>query len=75
MYCFYFTNFLSLLFLGIKNLFVPKSDESNCSIERLEFLLREALDQDEEGDVADALPLYLEAVETGLKIVCSYYIC
>lgn len=53
---------------SIKNLFVPKSDESNCSIERLEFLLREALDQDEEGDVADALPLYLEAVETGLKI-------
>lgn len=46
-------------------------DESDCSVQRLEFLLKEALDEDEEGDTHEALPLYLLAIETGLKAVCS----
>ena len=64
-------NFLLCLYFStaIKCNLNPKSDESNCTIERLEFLLREALDEDEDDDVEDALILYMEAVETGLKIV------
>ena len=64
--------FFLCLLTAIQSHFSPKSDESNCSIERLEFLLREALDEDEDGDVEDALALYLEAIETGLKIVSFF---
>ena len=32
--------------------------------------LKEALKEDEEGDTDEALPLYLMAIETGLKAVC-----
>nr|XP_027199155.1 calpain-7-like [Dermatophagoides pteronyssinus] len=48
-----------------KNLTIK--DESDCSVQRLEFLLKEALNEDEEGDTDEALPLYLMAIETGLK--------
>lgn len=41
-------------------------------MQRLEFLLKEALKEDEEGDTDEALPLYLMAIETGLKAVCIY---
>lgn len=51
----------------LKNLTIK--DESDCSVQRLEFLLKEALNEDEEGDTDEALPLYLMAVETGLKAV------
>ena len=53
-----------------KNLTIK--DESDCSVQRLEFLLKEALKEDEEGDTDEALPLYLMAIETGLKAVCIY---
>ena len=47
-------------------------NESNSKIKRLEFLLDQALDEDEKGDVESALPLYLEAIETGLEIVSFF---
>lgn len=48
---------------------VSKSNDPSSSIERLEFLLNEALNEDEDDDVESALALYTESVETGLKIV------
>lgn len=44
-------------------------NESDSSIKRLEFLLGQALDEDEEGNIESALQLYMEAIETGLEIV------
>ncbi|KPM11093.1 calpain-7-like protein [Sarcoptes scabiei] len=53
--------------LAKENKNLKLKEESDCSVQRLEFLLKEALDEDEEGDTDEALPLYLEAIETGLK--------
>lgn len=64
--------FCNKFFLVIKGYFSPHHNESNYTIERLEFLLREALDEDEDDNVEEASALYMEAVETGLKVVsCS----
>ena len=53
---------------------VSRTEDDSCSsIERLEFLLNEALDEDEDDDTESALALYMEAVETGLKIVSTSF--
>ena len=44
-------------------------------MERARFLLSEALDSDEKGDVEDAMDLYAQAVELCIKVVswiCCY---
>lgn len=68
-----FTYNSTLHYTAVKGYFsrqVSKSaEDSSSSIERLEFLLNEALDEDEDDDAESALALYTEAVETGLKIV------
>lgn len=63
--------------LAKENKNLKLKEESDCSVQRLEFLLKEALDEDEEGDMDEALPLYLEAIETGLKAVeySNIFIC
>ena len=38
-------------------------------LERARFLLSEALDEDEKGDVEDAIDLYTQAVELCIKVV------
>ena len=70
---FSFWNICLFILKVIKGYFSPLQDESNYSIDRLEFLLREALDEDEDNNSAEALSLYMEAVETGLKIVKSSF--
>lgn len=49
-----------------------KFSESEINIGKLEFLLNEALDEDEQNKYDEALENYLQAVETGLEIVRIY---
>lgn len=47
----------------------PKEQsESSRNIQHLEFLLNQALDEDEQDNLDEALENYMEAVETGLSI-------
>ena len=46
---------------------------SQTDLEKAGFLLSEALDEDEQGSINEAIDLYSEAVDLCLKIV-SYYV-
>lgn len=46
---------------------------TQIDLERARFLLTEALDEDEKGDMQDAIDLYTEAVELCIKIVSPVY--
>ncbi|KAK7109473.1 calpain-7-like [Littorina saxatilis] len=47
---------------------VEEKSQQQIDLERARFLLTEALDEDEKGDMQDAIDLYTEAVELCIKI-------
>lgn len=52
---------------GKANAFTHTLDEQRCDLKRAEFLLKEAMSEDEQDNYEQALQLYMESVELCLK--------
>lgn len=48
----------------------PLKSKHQLDLERAHFLVTQAFDEDEKGNVEDAIELYTEAVDLCLKTVC-----
>lgn len=48
----------------------PKTDEDGQTLKRAQFLLNEALEEDENGNVETAIQLYMESIDLCIKLVC-----
>ena len=49
----------------------PKTDEDGQTLKRAQFLINEALEEDENGNSENAIQLYMESIDLCIKLVSS----